>query len=337
MAVSLVVIVCSHMRGATPLALSETLVPSNDASHCMHPSALPKAQQELQTLYTSLLHGVNASAWPDTDSHRKLWRGLRRELNGRVEPVNFDADGPLQTAFFLRQSHLAMHLVADACTTVFEPFLKELRHGLSNASLRVVDQGIFRPDPNALHTVAVVFSEHPSLLDDADRAKWHHVTEAQLEILRSALREPVEAQCPLRLQLWGYAITADGSMVLLLAEAPNGSSLLELREEIQSIGNATLGELNSRPKKLVHVSLMRLLDWPFARLTAAEQRHVAKTVGRWSDALSKQQLPSGAKLPNLGVHFQLDELELVRDLQWMMTRRRTYATYDLDSSAQRHG
>ena len=326
------------LRSATQSTLAST---TGSAVACRHPSALPNATQALDDLYTDLLSSVNASAWPDAEAQSKLWRGLRRSADNRtVEPTVFESDGPLQVVCFLQQSAVAMRLVADAKKHVFEPFLAELRAGLSAEALAVVDRGTFVPKPSALHTVVLVFSEHPSLLDATERSQWHAVPEATVATLGEALRAPIEARCALRLRLAGYAITPDGSMLLLLDEADGGSSMLELRNELQSLGTTSLGSLNTRPKKLIHVSAMRLLEWPFDSLTPADEAHVQAVVGAWTAALGNHTLPDGSPLPNLSdghgeeTTVTADHIELVRDTQWMMTRHHSYAQYTLSEDSQ---
>lgn len=333
--VALVALIASVAAGLRPdFAAASTLSAADGGPTCPHPSALDNATQVLDDLYTDLLSSVNASAWPDADAQTKLWRGLRRSADNRtVEPTTFASDGPLQIACFLQQSPEAMRLVAEAKAQIFEPFLAELRAGLSMEALEVVDRGVFRPQPAALHTVVLVFSEHPSLLDESDRAAWHAVSEPDVHALGTAVREPIEQRCALRLRLWGYAITADGSMLLLLEEASGGSSLLEMRDELQALGTASLGSLNTRPKKLIHVSAMRLLEWPFGVLNATESAHVQATIQKWTSALANRSFPTGEALPNIGFDgITARRVQLVRDEQWMMTRRKSYASYTFEGT-----
>jgi hypothetical protein len=195
-----------------------------------------------------------------------------------------------------------------------------------------------------------VFSEHPSLLDPAERGAWRPVPEPSISRLGDRLAGSVLAagtRAP-RVRLDSYAITPDGSMLLLFVEADvvfdeaegegrgrgsggggggsvdsggggdggggagsngwsggggdgsgssggssssssgggsgsssgsgsgsssggggsgggsGGGGVSRLRERIGAVGKAVLGELNSRPKKLLHVTCGRLLDWPYA-------------------------------------------------------------------------
>ena len=219
--------------------------------------------------------------------------------------------------------------------------------GLRDASREVLDRGVWRPSDESLHIIVRVFSEHPSLLEPAEAKSWAPVSEAQREQLQRAIIEHLYAHRytgpyarKLQLVVHGYALTSDGSMLLLFEEPPDATassqrsnpasvaSFVALRDELGQVGRSVLGELNSRPKALVHVSAMRLLDWP-SNLDAAEAAHVRTTIQAWSSALAANRLPSGEAVPNLGATVRITSLELARDVHWMMTHRQTYANFTL--------
>ena len=56
-----------------------------------------------------------------------------------------------------------------------------------------------------------------------------------------------------------------------------------------AVGSSVLGELNSRPKALVHVTVGRLLTWPY-------------------EALDERSLPREIRAPTLVVHGDADEV-----------------------------
>ena len=121
-------------------------------------------------------------------------------------------------------------------------------------------------------------------------------------------------------------------MVARLSAVIGGSSLLELRDEVSRVGRQELGTLNTRPKKLIHVSAMRLLSWP-SSLTHHERSHVNQTISRWARALAHGQLTDGSGAPNVGFDgVTATQLELVRDVQWMMTQHHTYANFSLQGA-----
>ena len=219
-----------------------------------------------------------ANAWPDPAARAALTRGLRKGEHGALDPVRFASNGPLQCAAFLSASGGSdtpgfadpVDLVTAARWRVFIPFVDELLSVLPPAARDRVAAGVHWPTDSALHLVVSVFSEHPSLLDGAQREQWRPISEAQIELLAERLATealPPRTAAP-RLRLHGFAITPDGSMLALFVPAAaagaetdgetDGSetdgSLSSLRARIGAVGASVLGKLNSRPKELQHAS-----------------------------------------------------------------------------------
>ena len=68
----------------------------------------------------------------------------------------------------------------------------------------------------------------------------------------------------------------------MLALFEDGGSLTTLRTRIGAVGTRVLGELNSRPKALLHVSCGRLLDWPAELPDVRSAARVARVAARWA-------------------------------------------------------
>lgn len=334
------------------------------ATRIERPQPSTPVNAKLHSLYHALRQRVNPDKWPDRVAAEKLWRGLHRTSNGSVQPNSFASDGPLQVAAFFKriaESEVSspLAIVHEARKRIFEPLVAELRAGLRPRSQHVLDRGLWVPADDALHIIVKVFSEHPSLLEPEDATSWRPVSEEQCEALGDAIdqqlitrssrghtRKAVPAKTygysnwRLGLRVWGYALTADGSMLVLFEEAPRApapaaASFVTLREELAAVGAAVLGPLNSRPKDLIHMSAMRLLEWPAdADLDAAERAHVASTVRSWASALADNRLPNGQSVPNIGATVRATSLELVRDERWMMTQRKTYRSFCLGKSVR---
>lgn len=129
------------------------------------------------------------------------------------------------------------------------------------------------------------------------------------------------------------------------SDAASGGGVAGLRRRIGEAGASVLGELNSRPKKLLHVTVGRLLDWPYDLLDEATASAASRVAARWASALSRGELPLAAapraggrdarraetpqSLPGLGEAMTLGEIELVRDTRWMMVERETLRTFPL--------
>ena len=199
------------------------------------PPQATAANERLHALYHNLHQQVNPVAWPDRSAARKLWRGLHRTANGTVRPNKFASDGPLQVTAFFSDDEAMLSIVREARRHIFEPLVSELRAGLRRHSQDVLDRGLWIPNDDSLHAIVRVFSEHPSLLDTEDAKRWRPISEEQCQRLGSAVEthllqrgymgvlgkgpvgeRPVAKRLALR--VWGYALTADGSMLILFDE-----------------------------------------------------------------------------------------------------------------------
>jgi len=279
-----------------------------------------------------------SGAWPDPEARSSLSRGLRPGPRG-PEPVRFETDGPLQCAAFFRcegcEQGRGLALVRDARQLVFEPFVADILQALPPWARRQVESGLHWPKDAAIHICVTVFSEHPSLLDTVQQASWRAVDDAQIESLAARLAATaLSAQVPaVELRLHGYAVTPDGSMIITFDEVGDASQgLSALRERVATAGAAELGELNSRPKRLIHITCGRLLVWPHA-LDQGDAWQAARVAGVWARALVQGRLPLRAgralRAPNLQARVRLAEIELCRDVRWMMGERHTYRTFSL--------
>ena len=294
-------------------------------------------RKELLDRYTKLQAAIEPAVWPDRSASDALWRGLHRGKDGTVQPNRFASDGPLQATVFFEKNPEALRVIGEARSTIFEPLVRDLCAGLRHRNKAIVERGLWIPKDGALHVIVRVFSEHPSLLDGDAARKWKPIwpmeSERLGEVIEAALRAGVQGSSTtaLILRLWGYTLTPDGSMLFLFEEGDGGTSLLALRDKLGRAGESVLGELNSRPKALIHLTAARLLEFPEASdLTEAESKHIRDTVTRWRALLRASGQARGAALPNIGRTIRVDELELVRDVHWFMTQRQVLRTFRLD-------
>ena len=321
-------------------------------------AAADAGRQRLRKMYSALQTRPADADWPDRTATARLWRGLhheRDESTGRltVQPNRFVTDGPLQTTLFFKDNPKVLQIVHDAQQQLVKPLVAELRNGLRARNRAYLDRGFWLPRDEALHIIVRVFSEHPSLLDEHERAAWQPVQPEQVvrlgDAIEGSLNDPSRpgGACAIALSLFGYALTDDGSFLILFEDhhpddpsakgaSKPGSSLLALREDLGRVGESVLGTLNSRPKALIHMSIARLLELPPEEaLDAAEKSHVRQTISKWRSALKARDLgllgnngiPTQNQLPNLEAVIYADELELVRDTTWMMTQRETYRKF----------
>ena len=359
------------LRDSVPVCLAEDGVATRRAANL----ELARLARELHAKTQAAARG---GLWPDERARSALHRGLEPPSAAAAppRPKRFARDGPLEVVAFVdAMLPNGLDIFRAARRDVFEPFVRELEAALAqggtDADARAhaeVAAGVHWPEEHTAHTIALVFSEHPSLLDDAARATWRRIESAEIDTLaqtlelhaRGATRAAAGAtalseracrvSAAIELRVHGYAVTPDGSMLLLLEEALHepargssrgaGGGFGALRSRLQAHGEATLGTLNSRPKKLIHVTCGRLLAWPGdarpdgsrgAALGADAAARVGRVAQRWSEHLARGTLPpppggadddaaarGGLRVPNLGARLAVNELELVRDLEWMM-------------------
>ena len=327
--------------GLTTLVLA-ACCKSPFAANAPPPSLLLRAKY--RGIRDSTLTIADRGLWPDSAARASFSRGLVLRKNTSTtsaRPRRFARDGPLQVTAFLAKDQVALSLVHAAREQVFAPFCASLLDAIGAPSARAaVAENIHWPRDDSAHIVVTVFSEHPSLLEPDQRASWRSVTPAQTDALGSHLEKDVfgDAIAP-SLVLDAYVLTPDGSMILGFIEAAEAegaagggsSSLGALRSRIGAAGVAVLGELNSRPKALIHVTVGRLLVWPSEELDASSRARVNRVVATWTHALASGSLPGGAggALPGVGQRIELKQMELCRDVRWMMGERETLRRFRL--------
>ena len=142
-------------------------------------------------------------------------------------------------------------------------------------------------------------------------------------VLAAALRDATSGLPAPLLHLDSLSITSDGAFIAGFCDDRLGS-FAHLRAVATATGQATLGgELTSRPKALIHVTLGRLLGAPEG--TTDEQRACfARVVRRYNRAV----LPA---LVSRSAHtsLRLATLSLARDRVWWMTEYELLDTWEL--------
>ena len=107
------------------------------------------------------------------------------------------------------------------------------------------------------------------MLSDEDKARWRKVTDTDAKALAAALRERYAALEPPQLALDTLIVCADGALIAGFLETSYLAPFGALRSASTEVCAAVLGELTSRPKHLIHVTLGRLLGVP-SSLSATE-------------------------------------------------------------------
>ena len=258
-----------------------------------------------------------ADGWPHASNVSDLC------VDGR--PPRFaDATGPIGIYAMLHRNAEACAMLA-ACKLEFEAFIALIEAVLNPTQVRELRALLLWASPSSWHTCVSVFQEHPSMLSDEDKARWRKVTDADAKALAAALRERYAALEPPQLALDTLIVCADGALIAGFLETSYLAPFGALRSASTEVGAAVLGELTSRPKRLIHVTLGRLLGVP-ASLSAVQRAAVASAVKTFN---AGRRRPVAAATP-----ITLPEVSLARDDVWFMTEYTELARLPLGVPAE---
>lgn len=257
-----------------------------------------------------------ADGWPH--SANILAKFEQDEATGVLSPPRFDdGHGPLGVYAMLHDNAGALALLRW-CRGAFEQLVRELAAPLSPAQRARLALLTFKPEERTYHTVVAVFHEHPSLLSEEQKDDWRPVDPPLCEACAAALQRRHEPMRAPTLALDSMCLTADGALIAGFVDddeeafaALRASSVEEAQEVI--VG-AVGGALTSRPKRLIHVTLGRLLGAPEG-LGSSERAHFASVAARYNEEALPGWLASEGGPPR---EFTLERLSLVRDEIWPM-------------------
>ena len=329
---------------------------------------------ELVNIYKGIgEQGVAACASGEWPRSRYFLSHCVSTEDGSLVPRTFDTDPVVGFNALLcdEPAHLALLRSAQG---VFKAFVDDIAFNAIAPERRdELAKGVYWCQSRGWHTVVAIFQENPSLLPEADREQWRAVSTEAVERLGEALASSL-ASSPvpeLRIQLHGYRVCADGAMIAVFVEADDGEDggddgdddddgggggggFMPLRERAKEVGTVALGGLTSRPKKLIHVTMGRVLRLPEGT-TDEELAAVNRVAERWASALLSGVMPTArnwdeesgvpppssssssstttTSLPCVGDTLRLSEVVLSTEQQWWMARYTIVARVPLVSAS----
>jgi hypothetical protein len=246
-----------------------------------------------------------------------------------VSPVFSDGNGPLGVYAMLHSNSEALELLKQ-CRTVFDELVADISAPLSESDRAVLYRSVLQPEEHSLHSVVAVYHEHPSLLSEEERKHWKEVPPRLCDECSVALRKSHKALRAPRLTLDSLSLTADGALIAGFLDDDAGA-FTELRASSSECGRSVIGgQLTSRPKSLIHVTLGRLLALP-DDLSASQREYIERTVVRYNKEVLPRLVEPGAPLHARA--FVLSTLSLVRDEVWPMVGYTELASWTLDADA----
>ena len=300
--------------------------------------------EELKALYQKIAHqAIECTCWPASDSFVKLLdyhpeapvnkTGINTET---YQATRFDdGHGPFGVVALVTAQHnpAAVPMIAT-CQDVFDAFVQELV--LINQPLHVI------PRTKVPHFCVFLVHEHPSLLTPQQvESTWQPVDDALMQKLVDDLSTVIAdsvKDAPICLELPSVLLTADGAMIAGFVERIHDEDSPTAKEVYASLKQACIrtvkkrlgGELTSRPKNLIHVTLGRVLG--FGEVGAGTNKHeqqVQELVRRYNELVLPELVDKIKRSePHAGV-FRLQHLSMLRNNVWFCDENTIYETWEL--------
>lgn len=233
--------------------------------------------------------------------------------SGTLHPPEFtDGHGPIGAYAMLGRTPEQARALRF-CKQAFDSFVAQLRATMTPEQWPEFDRLVWVNAESSYHTCVSVFHEHPSLLtSEAEKQAWRPVQGELRTRLAAALRDATAHHRAPQLTLDSLCLTADGAFIAGFVD-DDSRAFAALREATATCARDTIGgELTSRPKSLIHVTLGRVLGAP-ADLSDAQRARVAALVHAHNDEVLPRMV-AAADCPRT---MRVGGLSLVRDRVWV--------------------
>lgn len=366
--VFLLALLCATSAGLVFLnhhQVTSTIPAGADGYHGSNHSSVPQQQQKqpqakpspprLPEIYRQIAQqALSTSSWPDCDAFVKLLH--TDPQSGKIVPPRFaDGYGPVGVSFQFgrtqqqqqpQQHNQQAQALLSECTRALTAFVKEAEslYNSNNDNNTKNNNWFYKPPPATLHMIVAIFQAHPSFLSsDEERRAWQPIGPRQMPILIQSLHDALAQQPPIVVRLDSLLWTPDGALIAGFAEDNDENAIEEylpftqLKSTcVQAALRALPTGLTTRPKKLMHVTLGRLLRRP---PTDAQQTALMALMQRYN----RQVLPDLVR-DIVSVHnnnnnnkgrMLLDELVLIREWTWLSNEYEELAVFSFDQDDRR--
>ncbi|KAK3254215.1 hypothetical protein CYMTET_36565 [Cymbomonas tetramitiformis] len=290
--------------------------------------------QIYEGLWKQTVEAVDKGEWPKSGT---LVKHCVRTEASSLAPTRFEQDGVLGLHAILCSEDQVSILKEGK--NIFEDFVDSCAACMSTQRALEFKNLVFWG--GAWHATVCIFSENPTLLGEDERSVWHSIDEDKVHMLRTALEEGLctDHELEVVVTLHGFRVCADGGLIAVFVEDA-AQSFTALRASAKELGTRAIGPLNSRPKKLIHVTLGRILELP-SGLPDNERVELFKVVRKWATALGNGTRPAdgdstGCEMAGvLAAPLKIRDVSLCRESGWWMTEYHVYQTLRLcDPTAQ---
>jgi len=303
-----------------------------------------KEANNLAEKYSSIANAANqVSSWPESEKFcSNLVHRQDEEGNSRFDPPSFDdGRGPIGVFAMLDNNKVA-HSILEECSKAFDSFVSTVKDTIlakschqdsSSATGESPVWDILRAPEKYHHISVCIFQEHPSLLNNTvDQQHWRPVDEPLQRKLEMNLVNHLTQHCPCPLLMLDSLLwTPDGAMIAGFVDISEEYHYGCVQSSSADIARATIGgELTSRPKSLIHVTIGRVLqkagDTSQNQALTDLMKHYNQKV---FPALVESIRTDESKHKGC---FEMEEISLGRNIVWPGIVYDTYATWQLPST-----
>uniref|UniRef100_A0A7S0Q9K8 Uncharacterized protein n=1 Tax=Coccolithus braarudii TaxID=221442 RepID=A0A7S0Q9K8_9EUKA len=279
---------------------------------------------------------IRSAASTDWPQSQGICAKCVRDAQGRLHPPEFvDGCGPIGVYSMIASTGARAYggqAACDAnlqtlrwCAAAFEDFVCALCNGLDAQTARLLREGCWIANEKSWHTCVTIYHEHPCMLSADECVHWQPIDEVSASTLAAALRARLATMSVPMLSLDSLVICKDGALIAGFVDDVHGS-FSKLRDATASVGHRVIGGiLTSRPKRLIHVTLGRVLECP--PLGGTQREHIENTVRQFN----MQVLPE--RVRSRVATLSLTSASLARDTTWWMTQFDEISTFPFASQA----
>lgn len=308
------------------------MLPSNYATA---PSLGPNREEVgLSQIYKEIAKRTNEMEhWPDDANAKFLFP---KDSNGAYQIPSFpEQDAPLAVVAIVDRNEAGSQIMKQ-CGEIFEAFCQELKEILASNGDRDIqkieadlERYILRTPQGTHHSTVAVFQENPALLlDETEKKKYSRVDEAIAEKLYLDIARHQEQNiCSPQLVLDSILLTPDGAMIAGFVDVSSACNYQQIRVSSIEMAEKTIGQLTSRPKKLIHVTAGRVLSLPVG-LTVAQRKAVTELVQWYNSVVLPAKVKSMLESPD-GASWTLTEISMIRDIVWTLRKIKEYGSWHL--------
>lgn len=309
--------------------------------HALSPQQHRHNEKTLSQVYQEIASkALRVKNWPDSTNADLLFQ---RGKNGEYLIPSFEEqEAPLGVTAIVDRNKDARRITQE-CDQIFASFVNDLVDAIAATDSKdprekvvkhdvaeELEKYIWRVPEGTHHMTLAVFQENPSLLlDEAEKLKCQrveeHVAMKVYQEISNYINNTDQVYSP-RLKLDSLLLTGDGAMIAGFIDTSN---LFEvMRTSLSGIAAAIIGDLTSRPKKLMHVTVGRVLALP-QDLSPTQRQAVNSLVRQYnSDILPKKVTSMKNTMPQ-EASFALTELTMIRDIVWTLRKIKEYGTFHL--------